>query len=57
MHPSTRWRSPWLRALLTCAAVSLGLGSLSACERRVGEGAHTPAIAPAPDAEPDQRSR
>jgi hypothetical protein len=57
MHTPTPLRSALLRALLTSAALSLGLASLSACERRVGEGANSPATQPGPGSPPSQPNR
>jgi hypothetical protein len=57
MHTPATLRSALLRALLTTAALTLGLGSLSACERRVGEGANSPAVQPGPGSPPGKPSR
>jgi len=57
MHTPTSLRSALLRVLLTTAALTVGLGSLSACERRVGEGANAPANQPVPGYTPGQPSR
>ena len=45
---------PLLRALVTATALLAGLG-LGGCERRVGEGSHTPSNPPKPDSRPDSR--
>lgn len=43
-----------LRALITAAALALGLGTLSGCERRVGEGSSSPADQPRPGSQPER---